>query len=79
MTKGEFSTYLLFVAFIFGVLGVVNLLRPTKRWIGAASILWGVAAILYRESYALPVVGVACALAVFCLGMQAKGHQRRPA
>ncbi len=79
MTRDEFSTYLVFIALAMGVLGVVNLLRPTKRWLGASSLCWGLSAMLYREGLAIFFVAVPAALAVLCLGLQAKSRERRSA
>lgn len=77
MTRGEFQSYLLVVAAIAGLLAVVNLLRPRKRWLGAGALLVAVTALLYRYETPTPVVAVVCALAVLCLAkdVSARGRQ----
>ena len=77
LTRSEFSGYLLFVALAFGILGVVNLLRPRKRWLGTGALFWGVAAMAYREDRSLAWIGFPCALAILCVGMQARERERR--
>ena len=67
MSRVDFDAYMLAAALFAGVLGVVNLLRPKKRWLGAGAILLGLAAILYRLGYGpVPVYG-ACVLGFVCL------------
>ena len=67
MTQAEFSSYLLFAALLLGLIGVVNLFRPNKRWLGVGAILVGIAGLLYRQGLPLPVVATVCGLGVFCL------------
>lgn len=68
MTRPEFQSYILFVAILAGLLGVVNLLRPHKRWLGGGAILLGIAAMLFRQGVPMPFVAIACVLAAVCMG-----------
>ena len=77
MTRGEFDAYLLVVALLAGFLGVVNLLRPHRRWLGAGAILLGGAAMLYRQGTPMIFVVVPCGLAVVCLGKDAASRPPR--
>lgn len=79
LTRGEFDTYLLFVALVFGLLGVVNLLRPHKRLLGAASIVLGLTTMAYREGWPSLAVGVGGSAAVGLVALQARSGGRRKA
>lgn len=67
MTREEFSNFLLFAAILSGLLGVVNLLRPKKRWLGAGAVLLGVATMLYRQNDLAPTTVVVYVLAILCV------------
>lgn len=67
MTEAEFSSYLLYASLLLGVIGVANLLRPKKRWLGVGAICIGLAGMVYRQGLPLAVVAVVCGLGVFCL------------
>lgn len=79
MTQAEFSNYLLFAALLAGLLGVVNLLRPHKRWLGGGAILLGLGTMLYRQGSPIPLVGTVCALAVGCMAKDVGSRTRRKA
>lgn len=67
MTGQEFRLYLLFVALAAAILGIVNMLRPRKRWLGAGAVLLGIGVMLYNGGFPLLAVGIACGLGAFCL------------
>ena len=79
MTASEFGAYLLFVAILAGVIGIANLLRPHKRWLGVGAILLGIAAMLYRQGASTTVVSVACLLAAASMIRDMSGRAGRKA
>ena len=62
MTRAELDAYLLWFSVLMGVLGVVNLVRPHKRWLGLGGVLFGLGAFLYRLNVPEIVVGGVLAL-----------------
>ena len=76
MTQAEFENYLLVVAVLSGALGVVNLLRPHKRWLGAGSVFVGIVALVYRQSASPFAAAIPTGLAVFCMATDV-GTRRR--
>lgn len=67
MTQAEFSTYLLCASLLVGLIGLVNLFRPTKRWLGAGAIFICIGGLLYRQGIAESVIAIVCGLGLFCL------------
>ncbi len=67
MTQAEFSTYLLCASLLVGLIGLVNLFRPHKRWLGAGAIFICIGGLLYRQGLAVAVISIVCGLGVFCL------------
>ena len=67
MSERAFHTYLLFVAALTAILGVVNMVRPAKRWLGAGAVALSVAALLFAEGLPLFAVAVPGALALLCM------------
>jgi hypothetical protein len=68
LTENEFHNYLLVIGIFSAVLGVVNLVRPNRRWLGAGAILLGVGAFLYASGVPKLVVGIVCGFGVYSLG-----------
>ncbi len=77
MTRAEFDTYMLVAALLAGLLGVANLLRPNRRWLGLGAIFLGAGAMLYRQGSDVALVAVPCVLAVACLGKDAASRPPR--
>lgn len=79
MNQAQFESYLLFAALIAGLLGVVNLLRPHKRWLGAGAILLGFVAMLLRQGTSIWVMAIVGGLAVACMVKDAASRAGKPA
>lgn len=74
MTDQEFRTYMLFAAALAAALGVVNFMRPHKRWLGVGAFCLAAAALLYVMHVPVPVVALVCGIAVVCMVRDVAGR-----
>lgn len=72
LTQGELSSFILFAGALFGVLGVVNLLRPHKRWLGASNVFAALAAALFSQGAGRTWVVLAIVAGLACIALDAQ-------
>ncbi|RYE81138.1 MAG: hypothetical protein EOO74_01030 [Myxococcales bacterium] len=77
MTENEFRAFLMFAAILAAFIGLVNMLRPERRWLGAGGVLLSIGAMLYIGGFSMAVVAVACGLGVYALARDVAGRTGR--
>lgn len=79
MTENEFRSFLLVAAILAAVIGLVNMIRPKRRWLGVGCFIAAAAALTYRSGAPVWAVAVIGGLALFALSRDVAGRVRRTA
>jgi hypothetical protein len=79
LTENEFRSFLLFAAILAAVIGLVNMLRPNRRWLGLGGVLLSIGAMLYSGGFPIVAVAIVCGLGVFALSKDVVSRTGRAA
>jgi hypothetical protein len=79
LTESEFRSFLLVAAILAAIIGLVNLLRPNRRWLGAGCLIAAGSALTYWFGAPIWVVAIVGGLALFSLSKDVGARTRRSA
>ena len=80
MTEAEFRSFLLFAAILAAAIGLANMMRPNRRWLGAGCLIAAAAGLSYRFGAPIWAVAIVGGLGLFALSRDvASRTQKRSA